>query len=312
MQDRAISAAYGIDAAGIALINVSENETLRIDMSDGERLIWRRYRAGSRSLAQIEAELDWMAAILRETEISVPAVIPARDGRRIVVDGEGRQHVLFSFLEGSAPPEDDLVPWFARLGAVSARLHHHGRTHMEKAKARPHYDYDGLIGAAPVWGRWQDAPGLAPREVAMVARAAERVREKLAALDGDARSLIHGDLRLANLLVDGGNLHVIDFDDCGIGWRLFDLATALSLIEDVDDAPAAAMAWLDNYEKVQRLPADERAVVPDLIMLRRIQVMAWFATHPDTELCVTHGRTAIAASISAADQYLAGRSPFIQ
>jgi Ser/Thr protein kinase RdoA (MazF antagonist) len=43
--------------------------------------------------------------------------------------------------------------------------------------------------------------------------------------------LIHADLRLANLMVDDQGLTAIDFDDCGFGWWVYDLASALSFIE---------------------------------------------------------------------------------
>ena len=43
--------------------------------------------------------------------------------------------------------------------------------------------------------------------------------------------MIHGDLRLANLLVDGETTKVIDFDDCGFGWLMYDCATTVSFFE---------------------------------------------------------------------------------
>ena len=45
----------------------------------------------------------------------------------------------------------------------------------------------------------------------------------------DRFGLDHADLRIANLLVDGGHMLVIDFDDCGLAWFMYDWATAVSL-----------------------------------------------------------------------------------
>jgi Ser/Thr protein kinase RdoA (MazF antagonist) len=132
----------------------------------------------------------------------------------------------------------------------------------------------------------------------------------LSALPNETFGLIHGDLRLANLLVQGDRLTVIDFDDSGFGWRLYDLATALSLTEDATAAPAAAHAWLNSYSKRRPISTAERAAAPDMIMLRRIQVLAWFGSHADTDLAREYGPGAIAATIVAADQFERGLSPF--
>ena len=43
---------------------------------------------------------------------------------------------------------------------------------------------------------------------------------------------MHADIRLANLLVDGEHVRVIDFDDCGWSWFMYDFATTVSFIED--------------------------------------------------------------------------------
>ncbi|WVM92198.1 phosphotransferase [Halopseudomonas pachastrellae] len=43
--------------------------------------------------------------------------------------------------------------------------------------------------------------------------------------------MIHADLRLTNLLRHQQQTRVIDFDDCGQGWYLHDLAAALSFEE---------------------------------------------------------------------------------
>ena len=55
---------------------------------------------------------------------------------------------------------------------------------------------------------------------------------------------------LANLLVDGPRIHVIDFDDCGTGWLLYDLSTSISLIEHLPEAESFVQAWLRGYQRL--------------------------------------------------------------
>ena len=49
--------------------------------------------------------------------------------------------------------------------------------------------------------------------------------------------LVHADIRLANLLVDDGHVRVIDFDDCGFAWFMYDFATTVSFMEDHPRVP---------------------------------------------------------------------------
>jgi len=306
--------AYGLEAGKVTLINESENRTFRIDAADGAKAIMRAYRPGHRSFDEITSELDWMAALAADAGVATPAVIRTTKADRIHVDAQGRFYVVFSFLAGVSPPEDDLPLWFGRLGNVCARIHAHGQTWRPAKFTRPTFDIETLVGAKACWGRWDLAPGLTSDAKVLVDKALTALTPRVAALTAEpgATGLVHGDLRLANLLVDGDELVVIDFDDCGRSWLLFDLATALSLIEDHPDAPAAAAAWLQAYDAVRPLSALQRRTVPDLIMMRRIQVLSWFASHAETDLAREYGPGAIAATVDAADHYLRGQSPFRQ
>lgn len=313
MSDK-ISSEYKLAQARFTCINVSENVTFRIDVGENTRYALRVYRPGHRTLGEIEAELDWMEALAAQADVRTPAIVRTVRGERIFSYAPAAHHVVFAFLPGEPPPETELVLWFGRLGELCARIHAHGLMWRPTGFDRPLFDWDSLVGARPVWGRWQDLPGLDASAIRVIDEAARKIARNVAALTEvpGAVGLIHGDLRLANLLADGERLAVLDFDDCGTGWLLYDLATALSLIEDVPEAPAAVAAWLDAYERVRAMDQIEREIVPDLIMLRRIQVLGWLASHSETELALNHGPAAAAATTSAAVAFVSGKSRFGQ
>jgi len=127
------------------------------------------------------------------------------------------------------------------------------------------------------WGRWQDGVGIEGEVLALLSRLDALVRRRLNGLSRDPErfGLIHADLRLANLLVDGDTTSIIDFDDCGYGWYLFDLATALSFLEERSDVPELITAWLSGYRRVGDIPADIEPELPTLIMLRRLALIGW-------------------------------------
>ena len=87
-----------------------------------------------------------------------------------------------------------------------------------------------------------------------------RSRRGSSAYGQDAKrfGLVHADIRLANLLVDGDHVRVIDFDDCGFSWFMYDFATTVSFMEDHPRVPELRDAWVEGYRSVRRARARRR------------------------------------------------------
>lgn len=95
----------------------------------------------------------------------------------------------------------------------------------------------------------------------------------------DRFGLIHGDLRAANLITPGTGFTVIDFDDAGFGWHLFEFAAAASFVETDPRLPEWAEAWTAAYRHRRALPDAHAALLPDFVLLRRLQLLGWLGTH---------------------------------
>ena len=91
--------------------------------------------------------------------------------------------------------------------------------------------------------------------------------------------LVHADIRLANLLADDGHVRVIDFDDCGFAWFMYDFATTVSFMEDHPRVPELREAWLEGYRSVAPLDAADEAELDTFVMLRRLLLVAWIGSH---------------------------------
>ncbi|MFC3984704.1 phosphotransferase enzyme family protein [Streptosporangium jomthongense] len=306
---------YGLPDAEVTLINVSENATYRIDdPATGERRILRVHRLGYHSAPAIMSELAWLEALRREAGVRTPEVIPTPGGRRVltVPGAQPRDCVMFEFLPGAEPPQDDaLVAGFERLGALTARMHRHARAWRPPTWfTRFHWDHDAALGVESRWGRWRDGVGVDDRARAVLGRLDARLRERLRRFGrGPERyGLIHADLRLANLLVTGGGEpSVIDFDDCGFGWYLYDLAAALSFIEHDPRVPELVDAWLRGYRAVTPLPARDEAEVWTFVMFRRLLLVAWIGTHTGVETAAELGAAYTEGTCELAERYLSGR-----
>ncbi|HET8950332.1 MAG TPA: phosphotransferase, partial [Solirubrobacteraceae bacterium] len=240
-------ARFGLSPEATAtLCNVSENHTYRVDDPEtGLSYALRVHRPGYRTARQIESELDWLDALRGDGAVDTCVPVRSPDGARVVpvaANGLERNVVLFDWLPGSEPdPEgDEVIAGFRLLGAVSARMHAHARAwNRPDAFDRPAWDYDHTLGRHGHWGAWQDGLGIGREERDLLARLDAAVAGRLAAYGraDDRFGLVHADIRLANLLVDDGHVRVIDFDDCGYAWFMYDFATTVSFMEDHPRVP---------------------------------------------------------------------------
>jgi Ser/Thr protein kinase RdoA (MazF antagonist) len=289
---RIASVQYGMPPnSRMHLYPLTENWTYRIEPSSSVPDVLRIYRPGGRSPAEIMSELAWMSAIRAESESLVPNVIPTSRGSQVLEltrdpPLDPCYCVMFSCAPGREPAEDELAAWFPRLGAITARLHQHARSWSRPPWfRRPRWDLSTTLGDRPHWGPWQSSVTDA-EELRQLERLAELVMARLKMFsDSAARfGLVHADLRLANLLVDGDQITVIDFEDCGLSWYLYDLACALTFNEGRADVRELIALWVDAYRQVEPLSAEDEQEIDTFLMLRRLMLTAYAGLRHNTEL----------------------------
>jgi Ser/Thr protein kinase RdoA (MazF antagonist) len=276
---RALEEAYGLSQVHCQPIKATINDTYQVWASEG-RFVLRISRAHQRSADDITAELAAMTALAVD-RVKVAAVVPLWTGELLlpIQAPEGvRYAVLFTLIEGvqlsKAPDAGDV----RRYGRTVAAMHD---IWDEKALTvtRPRLDATRLI----------DAPLAAlasvlthPQDVANLQRVGERVRTTLRDLPETPPlfGLIHGDLIPSNtLLRPDGTIVLLDFDFCGWGWRVYDLASYLLEIEYWGAAPTTAEAFLQGYEEKRVLDSLERDLLPTFEVIRAISSLGTPALH---------------------------------
>jgi Ser/Thr protein kinase RdoA (MazF antagonist) len=313
---RSALALYELDAPGEPeLINVSENATYKVEESrSGRRWALRVHRDGYHSLAAIRSELAWLQALRAEGVVTTPAPAPGRNGELIQHVSHPalprpRNVVLFAWEAGEEPSETDrLHEMFEVLGELSARMHDHTQQWSRPAGFERHtWDFETSIGARPHWGRWRDGMGLDPEKERILGRAVDLIGLRLERFGKapDRFGLVHCDMRLANVLVDGPRVKVIDFDDCGFSWHLYDAAAAVSFFEHEPHVPELLDHWVAGYRKVRELPAEDEAEIPTFVLLRRLLLVAWIGSHAETELAQSMGVAYTAGTVPLCEDYLA-------
>jgi len=309
---------WGLSAATrVQLLNLSENATFALnDPSAGRNLALRVHRVGYSSAAQIRSELAWINALIRDDAIETAAPVPGSNGELVQVlespsGKQPRYAVAFDWLPGTAPDSSiDAVPWFERLGELTARMHRQARAWTQPAGfQRRRWDLDGMVGLNGYWGSWRAAIGLDRAGGAALEEALIHIRHRIEryGMGADRFGLVHADLRLANLLVDGAHLRIIDFDDCGFSWFMYDFATAVSFIEHEPVVPQLLQAWSIGYRNFAPLEVDDIAEIPTFVVLRRILLTAWLASHAEVPFARQFGATHTEGTVRLAQQLLRGR-----
>lgn len=277
---------YGADAVA-RLINLSENHTYLVQQGSTKAVL-RVHRPGTHPRPDILSELDWMAALKRGGALETPDVIPGVDGGRVQQADLGafgtRFAVLFEFVPGASPGmDDDLEREYEILGGLAARAHLHAMAWTPPPEfSRVVWSAETLLGPGqPIFGDWRDCPHARdPANLEVLEQVEAKVRAALEDLGTGPQDfgLIHADMRLANILVDGGEVRVIDFDDCGTGWFLYDFAAAVSFLEADPRVRIYKAAWLRGYRRIRDLPASAEALLDTFMMFRRFMLLAWIGS----------------------------------
>jgi Ser/Thr protein kinase RdoA (MazF antagonist) len=252
------------------------NDTYQV-RTHSEPFALRLYRPRTRGREVVAPEL---AALLHLRKQGVPVAAPVArsDGElitQITVPEGSRCAALFEWVDGDEPRY--INPTHAQLyGNAAARLHLAG-DELPASLARSPLDADYLLEEPVANLRPWAAPFplLAARFEALVERLRtrfEHTREQLSDW-----GFCHGDLHFGNAHVADNRLQVYDFDFCGPGWRVYDLATYRWAARMRNVEQRAWTPFIEAYLQLRPVPAAELEAVPLFVLLRHIWLMGFFA-----------------------------------
>lgn len=246
--------AWGLADAELRLVNHGYNATYGVRTPEGRWALRLNVNA-HKEREHLHAELAWLAALSRDTDLAVPVPRATRTGEPYtVVDspehGRALPAVLFGWLPGRTPGKELTRDQSRALGRAAASLH----AHAEGWRLPPGASLPSMQPLhMNIPERLSGGHRLLPaggQEV--VAEATHLVQGYLDALFARAPALpIHGDLHGGNLRWQRGRLGVLDFDDAGVGLPAQDLAIAAYYLRG--ETPRE-QTFLDAYAAVRPLP----------------------------------------------------------
>jgi Ser/Thr protein kinase RdoA (MazF antagonist) len=294
---------YPLVDPGLRFIAHGENATFRVEAlipantSPGTPLENRRFllrvhrprRHGREvdAIAAIQSELAWLTALRADTELAVPEPQPALDGRLVITVvsdelAEPRCCSLLRWMAGRRHTSSPRPIHLRRLGAAMAQLHNHADSwSLPEGFVRIRWDWDSFFGDTMEYGGvnaadvWNLIPSDLRRSFDHVAARVARRMDHLGT-DSDTFGLIHADLHLDNTLFDGGEARLIDFDDCGFGYRVYDIAVALWELRHRDDYAPFRDAVIEGYRQHHPLPDEQLSDLDVFIAAREVAFGLWF------------------------------------
>ena len=289
--------AYDIRNARLTFVNYSGNGIYRVDIRNEDRTegpfvagryALRLHQPDYMGPEQIRSEMEWLSALRREG-IEVPEPVRNVEGDWLTctkgdyVVPRQRNCTLLRWVEGRMVKTGFRSAHFEAIGRMIGMLHRHAMSWKPpKGFVRRHWDWEGLYGD----GSGFNVPGVDVRSSIPASYkdnfdcVTKRVQEVLEQL-GKRRKvygLIHADISVgANVLFHSGKSRPIDFDDCGYGYWIFDIAVPLAhyASDFHDTSPAIREALLNGYKEVQDLPVFIEDYLDLFIAARYAQEMAW-------------------------------------
>jgi|GEM_PF-3115923 len=239
---------------GCQLVTASMRDVYLV-ASSRQRCALYLYRCHQRTPAEILAEWKFVD-FLHAQGIPVAPAIPNHNGEWLMtLDApEGTRHgVLTRFVDGKHLRQRPNIGAARTYGRLVAQIHAAADT-MPFDLARPTNDWETLVHQSVV--ALDSVITINPKDKAYFHQVADTLEPRMATLPKERPlyGMIHGDVIRANAQVsDDGQVTVLDFDLCGLGWRVCDVASYLQVMHGSTNQGESECAFLEGYQGIRSL-----------------------------------------------------------
>ena len=290
---------YGIPGSRLTFLQYTMNFIYRVDLDSNGRLtpltpaadpaIYLPDRCllrihGMVNAEAVASEMTWLAALNEQAGLPVPAPLSTPDGRLVATIltraiPQGRLVTLMRWLDGRRLGQGLRPAHLRAMGTVVAQMHSFAAGWQPPADfARPEWDWEAQLGGSEFKTPLDELVASMPLEFKGPFEAVSNEGKKMMAGLGkgaDAFGLIHADLYPENVLFKDGRAYPIDFEDCGYGYWMWDIAVALCTWAWTPDWERLRDAFYDGYTQIRSLPQAQRDLLDLFIAIQFATMLLW-------------------------------------
>ncbi len=249
--------------------------------SDTAKYILRIYRHDWRSADEINFELQLLLFLRgKNSRVSTPRLTPGGKAGFFIDFQEGkRMAVLFDYADGYPPEKESLARISGLLGRAVARVHL-DTTDFVAEYDRPVLDTPYLLDHSIV----SIEPYLDAQQMHYITSLQNKIHDAMPAIahENGAFGICSGDINFRNFHINGADeITLFDFDQCGYGYRAFELGKFLSAMYPVEDKSICMEAFLKEYQSLRTLTEAEHQAIPYFEIISIIWVLTIYVDNAD-------------------------------
>lgn len=310
---------WDLQGADLNLVKQPRENAVFAVERNGDRYAIKLHRLGYHTDEELRSEYQWIKA-LADYGISVPSIVPAKSGelfvkQRVAGMSDDIQVDLVEWIdarelgsvEEGIADESSVIDTYRTVGQLAAQVHNQAVSwQMPAGFVRHAWDEQGLAGEQPIWGQFWKIEAASDSERDLLIRGRDAVFNGLSRLakSPGTYSMIHADFAPENILADGDRLRLIDFDDAGFGWHLFELVTSLYFIQGEAYFDRAQEALIEGYRSRRQLSDQQLELMPLFFLARGFTYIGWVHTRHETETARELTPMLLEAACGLAEDYL--------
>jgi len=264
---------YGLSDCSVESINFEYNATFKVVSPQGEKFALRININSPRTPANTQAEIAWVQHLREVRTVKVAQPLPNQSAEYLTrfdhqASGRSLTGVLYSWLDGEELGDEPSLVQVKELGAAMAQMHIASENYSLPAGATLPILSDPMWGVEDLLLGPKSALDAASREIIAAAfTIINKTVDKLYA--ANQAQIIHADLHGWNAMWHLDEIAIFDFDDCGFGLPIQDIATATYYL----DTPEQDQALLEGYANVRPLPQYTEFEMKSLLLHRRLMLL---------------------------------------
>jgi Ser/Thr protein kinase RdoA (MazF antagonist) len=249
--------------------------------TEHEKYILRIYRNDWRTWEEIQFELELLKFIESKQNLVAAPIITCSESLSFDIDcPEGKRTVaLFRYADGLSPGKNISIEQSNLLGETVAKVHQitdaFETQHTRDVLDLPYLLDDSIAAITPFINTdTKDyLNSLQPK-----------LKNALSSISREDKvfGICQGDVNLHNYHInENDEITLFDFDQCGYGFRAFEIGKLLSSLHSLENKEAVSRAFIKGYQQVRKLSATELDTLPYFEMVSVIWVMAIHAYNPN-------------------------------